>query len=69
MEVTNNIVLVLVSLFGLFIGSYLNVCIYRIPRNQSIGQTVVFGPFLSLEAGLRLFWDSSIKTWHLQHIM
>jgi leader peptidase (prepilin peptidase) / N-methyltransferase len=28
--------LVLVALFGLIVGSFLNVCIYRLPRDQSI---------------------------------
>jgi leader peptidase (prepilin peptidase) / N-methyltransferase len=31
-----NIINVLILIFGSFIGSFLNVCIYRLPRNKSI---------------------------------
>jgi len=32
----NNMYLLLVSLFGLIFGSFLNVCIYRLPKDKSI---------------------------------
>ena len=41
-----------IFLFGITIGSFLNVCIYRIPR----GETVVTTPSHCMECGHRLSW-------------
>ena len=43
---------VFVILFGLLIGSFLNVCIYRIPREESIS----FPPSHCTSCGTRLKW-------------
>lgn len=36
MQISYNIILTLAGIIGLIIGSFLNVCIYRIPKNKSI---------------------------------
>ena len=43
---------IIVFLLGLAVGSFLNVCIYRIPRHESI----VFGPSHCPSCGKKLNW-------------
>ncbi|WP_353095908.1 prepilin peptidase [Tissierella praeacuta] len=43
---------ILISLYGLLIGSFLNVCIYRIPKEESI----VFPPSHCSNCNMRLKW-------------
>lgn len=43
---------ILVFAFGLIIGSFLNVCIYRIPRHESI----VFGRSHCTKCGAQIKW-------------
>ncbi len=45
-----------VFVFGLVIGSFLNVCIYRIPKSKSI----VFPPSSCPECGERIKWHDNI---------
>lgn len=42
----------MIFLFGLIIGSFLNVCIYRIPK----GESIVFGSSHCMHCGHRLQW-------------
>ena len=44
--------LVFIFAFGLIIGSFLNVCIYRLPRHESI----VFGPSHCTKCNERIKW-------------
>ncbi len=44
------------ALFGAFVGSFLNVCVYRLPRNQS----VVTPPSRCLSCGTRLRWYDNL---------
>jgi leader peptidase (prepilin peptidase)/N-methyltransferase len=48
--------LTLAGVFGLAVGSFLNVCIYRIPRNQSLA----FPPSRCPQCGTRLRWVDNI---------
>ena len=43
---------ILVLIFGIVIGSFLNVCIYRIPKKESI----VFGASHCTKCGNRIKW-------------
>lgn len=43
---------IIVFIFGSVIGSFLNVCIYRIPRKESI----VVGPSHCVKCGNRIKW-------------
>lgn len=43
---------ILILLFGILIGSFLNVCIYRIPRKESIA----FGASHCTKCGNRIKW-------------
>ena len=43
---------IFVLIFGLLIGSFLNVCIYRIPRKESIA----FGASHCTKCGNRIMW-------------
>lgn len=47
---------VIAGLFGLLIGSFLNVCIYRIPRGMSIVSPRSFCP----ECGTQLSWHDNV---------
>jgi len=42
----------LVFIVGIIIGSFLNVCIYRIPKKESI----VFGPSHCMKCGNKIKW-------------
>ncbi|HYE04320.1 MAG TPA: prepilin peptidase [Planctomycetota bacterium] len=44
------------GVFGAFVGSFLNVCVYRLPRNQS----VVAPPSRCLSCGTRLRWSDNL---------
>ncbi len=44
--------IIIAFIFGLIIGSFLNVCIYRIPQNESI----VFGPSHCMQCKTELKW-------------
>ena len=46
----------IVAMFGLVVGSFLNVCIYRMPRRESI----VFPPSRCARCGRRLAWYENI---------
>ncbi len=48
--------LVIVAIFGLLLGSFLNVCIYRIPRDLSI----VFPRSFCVECGKQIFWYDNV---------
>jgi leader peptidase (prepilin peptidase)/N-methyltransferase len=50
------ILLTFVGLFGLCIGSFLNVCIYRLPRRESLA----FPPSRCTSCGRRLSWFDNI---------
>ena len=52
MEEAAVIMYVLVALFGLLVGSFLNVCIYRIPE----GQSIVVVPSHCMTCGKKLHW-------------
>ncbi len=47
---------VIVFIFGLMIGSFLNVCIYRIPKNRSI----VFPASHCPKCGKNIFWYDNV---------
>ena len=47
---------ILISLYGLLIGSFLNVCIYRIPREESI----VFPSSHCPNCGTKLLWHDLV---------
>ncbi len=53
--------LAIAGLFGLVIGSFLNVCIYRLPR----GKSVVFPPSAcgSCQRELRWFENIPVVSW------
>ena len=53
---TRDVLAGLASLFGLFFGSFLNVCIYRIPRDVSI----VFPRSFCPECGCTIAWYDNI---------
>jgi leader peptidase (prepilin peptidase)/N-methyltransferase len=48
--------LVLAALVGAFIGSFLNVCIYRLP----LGRSIVWGPSSCPHCGRRLSWFENV---------
>ncbi len=48
--------IVLIFIFGLVIGSFLNVCIYRIPR----GKSIVYPPSSCPVCGARIKWYDNI---------
>jgi leader peptidase (prepilin peptidase)/N-methyltransferase len=50
------VVLTLAALFGLAVGSFLNVCIYRIPRGQSLAHP----PSRCPKCGKRLAWFDNV---------
>lgn len=43
---------IIIFIFGIVIGSFLNVCIYRIP----LGETIVIAPSHCMSCGARLHW-------------
>ncbi len=47
---------IVVAILGLVVGSFLNVCIYRIPRNKSI----VYPPSFCPSCGRRIKWYDNI---------
>ena len=51
-QLVHNIMIILIFAFGLIIGSFLNVCIYRIPRHESI----VFGRSHCTKCGKQIKW-------------
>jgi leader peptidase (prepilin peptidase)/N-methyltransferase len=46
----------IVAMFGLIVGSFLNVCIYRLPRRESI----VFPPSRCARCGRKLRWYENV---------
>lgn len=64
MEIFDAIILIFTLAFGLCVGSFLNVCIFRIPREESI----VTGPSHCMSCGTRLRWYELIPvfSWLVQ---
>ena len=48
--------IILSFLFGTFIGSFLNVCVHRLPRNESVVQP----PSRCYACGTRLTWYDNL---------
>jgi leader peptidase (prepilin peptidase)/N-methyltransferase len=56
MELIDYILIILSAAFGLSIGSFLNVCIYRIPRKEFFGRTRSYCP----KCGVELRWYHNV---------
>ena len=52
----SNLVRFVVFIFGLFVGSFLNVCIYRLPK----GKSIVFPPSHCPACGKNILWYDNI---------
>lgn len=50
---------IVIFIFGTVIGSFLNVCIYRMP----LGESVVTGPSHCMACGARLHWYDMVPVW------
>ena len=51
--------LIITAIFGLFVGSFLNVCCHRLPRNRGIAQP----PSACGACGTRLAWHENLPLW------
>src|SRR3989338_5294259 len=53
---TAAVIYVFVFLFGSVVGSFLNVCIYRLPR----GESIVYPPSHCTHCNNRLYWYDNV---------
>jgi len=63
MVITDIAIPILIFIFGLCIGSFLNVCIYRLP----VGKSIAFPPShcLTFEAAIRIYDNVAVLGWLL----
>ena len=52
-------ILIISGVFGMLVGSFLNVCCYRLPRNMGIAQP----PSACGACGTRLRWHENLPLW------